>query len=526
MNRIKRQSNERFHAVRSLVPRSCQTLRMVACALSSVLVVTSLAAQPPARAPQAPPTADERLVNAMHGVSSHVILDWVKELSSERFAGRLTGTPQYDSAAAWTVNLLRSWGYQPAGDKGTWYQKFANPYTLVRPGTELSLHLPQSGGGEIVKTYTWERDFYQGSTSDAGKVRAEAVYVGYGVTAPELGYDDYAGVDVKGKIVVVEPEVPMGPGPDTVLFKKWRPYSFHDYKIKNAASHGAAGMVYNYHIVNPNAVFVKSFVVTYVNVAVLDDLFAGLAVTHQQAVDKIRKTLAPASLPLGKTMTLVNNTEHHPEGIGSNVVAVLPGSDPVLKNEYIVLGAHLDHLGYNHEMMPGAHDNASGVAVLLASAEAIARARVPMKRSVLLLLFGAEEQGVKGSEFYVAHPVVPNAGIKAFLNLESVGRGERIGVSSGKEYPEIFEAMDRANAQYVHRSMTASSNSNLARPRQDAAHFLWAKIPTVSIGVGGSPALPYASYHTTKDRWEILTPEIMEDLARITFLATVALANR
>ncbi|HEY3286076.1 MAG TPA: M20/M25/M40 family metallo-hydrolase [Gemmatimonadaceae bacterium] len=503
------------HFTRPLASLSCIALAAI-----------TASAQNPARQPQAPATPQERLVAAMHGVSSNVILDYVKEMTDEKYGGRLTGTPGYDASAAWAVDLLRGWGYQPAGDKGTWYQKFPNPYTLVRPGTELSLQLPQPGGGKIVKSYTWETEFYQGSTSDSGSVTADAVYVGYGVTAPELGYDDYAGVDVKGKIVVVEPEVPMGPGPDTVLFKKWRPYSFHSYKIENAAKHGAAGMVYDYHIVNPNARFVKGFILTYVGSAVMNDLFAGLPMSHRQTVDQIRNTLKPASRPFGKTMTLSNNTQHHPEGIGSNVVAVLPGSDPVLKDEYIVLGAHLDHLGYNHEMMPGAHDNASGVAVLLAAAEAITKAKVPLKRSVLLLLFGAEEQGVAGSEYYVAHPVVPNAKIKAFLNLESVGRGEMIGVSSGVEYPEIFQAMERANTQYVHRAMRASANPNLARPRQDAAHFLWAKIPTVSIGVGGAPPLPYASYHTTKDRWQILTPEIMEDLGRITFLATVDLANR
>ncbi|MFA6165906.1 MAG: M20/M25/M40 family metallo-hydrolase [Gemmatimonadaceae bacterium] len=490
------------------------------------LAVATASAQVPIRQAQAPATPQDRLVAAMHGVSSNVILDYVKEMTDEKYGGRLTGTPGYDASAAWTADLLHGWGYKPAGDKGTWYQKFPNPYTLVRPGTELSLHVPQAGGGTIVKSYTWEQEFFQGSTSDSGKVTAEAVYVGYGITAPELGYDDYAGVDVKGKIVVVEPEAPMGPMPDTAFFKKWRPYSFHHYKIENAAKHGAAGMVYDYHIVNPNARFVKGLILTYVSRSVMDDLFAGQPMSWRQTVDQIRNTLKPASRPLGKTMTLANNTQHHPEGIGSNVVAVLPGSDPALKDEYIVLGAHLDHLGYNHEMMPGAHDNASGVAVLLAAAEAITKAKVPLKRSVLLLIFGAEEQGVWGSEFYVNHPVVPNAKIKAFLNLESVGRGERIGVSSGVEYPEIYQAMERANAQYVHRAMGAFANLNLARPRQDAAHFLWAKIPTVSIGTSGAPPLPYASYHTTKDRWQILTPEIMEDLARITFLATVDLANR
>lgn len=502
------------------------TTRPLAFLSLLAVAAAALGAQPPTRAAQTPASAPDRLVAAMHGISSNVILDYVKELTAEKYGGRLTGTAGYDAAAAWTVDLLRGWGYQPMGDQGSWYQKFPNPYTLVLPGTELSLQVQQAGGGTIVKSYVWEKEFYQGSTSDSGRVTAEAVYVGYGVTAPELGYDDYAGMDVKGKIVVVEPEAPMGPMPDTTLFKKWRPYSFHSYKIENAAKHGAIGMVYDYHIANPNARFVKGLILTYVSGAVLDDLFAGLPMTHRQTLDQIRQTLKPASRVLGKTMTLANNTQHHPEGIGANVIGVLPGSDPALKDEYIVLGAHLDHLGYNHELMPGAHDNASGVAVLLAAAEAITKAKVPMKRSVLLLLFGAEEQGVAGSEYYVAHPVVPNAKITAFLNLESVGRGERIGVSSGVEYPAIYQAMERADNQYVHRAMGAYSNLNLARPRQDAAHFLWAKIPTVSIGTSGAPPLPYASYHTTKDTWQIMTPEVMEDLARITFMATVDLANR
>lgn len=501
-----------------------------AAAIALLLCSLTLSAQAPAGPgrPDARPEASpqNRVQAAVHGISSHTILDWVKDMTAEKYAGRLTGTPEYDACAAWAAGLLKSWKYLPAGDKGTYLQAFPNPYTLVKPGAELALHLPLAGGGTVLKRYTWETEYFQGSTSDSGTLTAEAVYVGYGITAPELGYDDYAGVDVKGRIVVVEPEVPMGPEPDAELFKKWRPYSFHDYKMKNAVAHGAAGMVYDYHIVNPNSVFLKGFLVSYVGRAVMDDLFAGRAETHPQTVARIRKTLKPASAPLGRTMTITNTTEHHPDGIGSNVIAILPGADPALKDEAVIIGAHLDHLGYNHELMPGAHDNASGAAVLLAVAEAVAKAGVPLKRSLVFILFGAEEQGVKGSEYYVAHPAVPNAKVVAFINLESVGRGERIGVGSGRNYPQVFEALERANAQFVRRPMTASANANLARPRQDAAHFLWAGIPTVSIGTSGAPPLPYAAYHTTKDRWEILTPEIMEDLARIVFLATMELGNR
>ena len=372
----------------------------------------------------------------------------------------------------------------------------------------------------------FEDEYYPGSTSDSLSATAEVVYVGFGITAPELGYDDYKGVEVKGKFVAFEPEAPMGPEPDAELFKKWRPYSFHDYKMKNAAAHGAIGVVYDYFIANPNAPFIKGLQWAAVSRAVMDDLFAGTGKKHGDVLAQIRKTLTPASMPLGKTMTMKNVTEHHPEGVGSNVVAWMEGSDPVLKQEAVIIGGHLDHLGLNPVLMPGAHDNASGAAVALAVAEALSKAGVPLKRSVVINLFGAEEQGVKGSEYYVAHPFIPNAKVVAFLNLESVGRGERIGVGSGRNYPQIYEVMEKINARYLHRPISASQNANLARPRQDAAHFLWANIPTVSIGTSGAPPLPYASYHTTKDRWEILTPEIMEDLARLVFLSTVELANK
>jgi hypothetical protein len=500
--------------------------RLTSLALALTFPVI-LAAQAPAQRPAAaPPTAEDSLVAAMHGISSHTILDWVKEMASEKYEGRLTGTPSYDASAAWAADLLKAGKFRPAGDAGTYFQKFPNPYTLVRPGGALKLHIPAPGGGTIVKNYAFEDEYYPGSTSDSLSATAEVVYVGFGITAPELNYDDYKGVDVKGRFVAFEPEVPMGPDPDAELFKKWRPYSFHDYKMQNAAAHGAIGVVYDYFIVNPNAVFIRGLQWAAVSRAVMEDLFAGTGRKHPDLVAQIRKTLTPASMPLGKTMTMKNVTEHHAEGVGINVVAWMEGADPVLKQEAVVVGGHLDHLGLNPVLMPGAHDNASGAAVALAVADALSRADVPLKRSVVLILFGAEEQGVKGSEYYVAHPFIPNAKVTAFLNLESVGRGERIGVGSGRNYPQIYEVMEKVNARFVHRPIGASQNANIARPRQDAAHFLWANVPTVSIGTSGAPPLPYASYHTTRDRWEILTPEIMEDLARLVFLSTAELANK
>ncbi len=200
---------------------------------------------------------EERLLAAMHSISSRTLLDHVKELCSERYHGRLTGTAGYDAAAEWTAGLFRRWKILPAGDDGTYRQNFPNPYTLVLPGAEAILHLPAGRGDTVRKHYQFEKDFFPGSTSDSGEVTAEVVYVGYGITAPELGYDEYAGLDVRGKLVLMEPEVPVSPDRDPEEFKRWRPYSFHDCKMRNAAEHGAAGVVYNYHIANPNSQFIK-----------------------------------------------------------------------------------------------------------------------------------------------------------------------------------------------------------------------------------------------------------------------------
>lgn len=495
--------------------------------LVGVLVLSSIAlAQEARQAVSSDPLSEVRLMADMHGISSHTLLDYVKLMTSPKYEGRLTGTPAYDAVARWAADLLASWNIKPAGDRGGFCQKFPNPYTLVLPGGSLSLDIKLPNGETIKRPYVLEDDFFPGSTSDSATITAEVVYAGFGTTAPELGYDDYAGVAVKGKLVMVEPESPVGPDRDPELFKKWRPYSFHDYKVQNAARHGAAGMVYNYHIANPNCVFVKGFGLTYVGASVWNDVFAGTGRKHDDVLKSIRATLKPASFATGKVMTMTNVTEHHPEGIGSNVVGYIEGIDPVLKQEAVVIGAHLDHLGFNPLLMPGAHDNASGAAVLLGVAEALASSKIPFKRSIVFALFGAEEQGVKGSEFYVAHPFIPNEKTKVMLNLESVGRGESINAGSGRNFPELWEVIDRENQKYIHRPVVPTANANLARPRQDAAHFLWAHVPTISFGTGGAKPLPYAFYHTSKDSIDVITPEIMEDLSRLVFLTTVELATK
>jgi hypothetical protein len=470
-----------------------------------------------------------KVVDAMHVISSNVLYDYVKELVSEKYGGRLTGTKEYEACAGWVESLLKKWGVQPVGDNGTYRQAFPNPYTLVFPGGECALLIP-TGKDVIKKSYRYEDEFIPGGTSGSGQLEAEVVYVGYGITAPELGYDDYKGLDVKGKIVLMDPEVPVGPGEKTLdLFKKWRPYSFHQYKLKNAAAHGAKGMIYNYGpIGNPNNAYVEGFIYHHVGEAVVNDVFAGTGKTYRDVVARIRKELKPQSFATGKTFMIKNVTEHHPDGVGFNVLGAIPGTDPVLKDEVILIAGHLDHLGRMWELMPGANDNATAVATGLGIAEAMSKCSVKPKRTVVFAFFGSEEQseveGVSGSRYYTEHPVFPLEKTVVMINMEGPGSGDKISAFGGRSYPAFWKFVEKANDTYIHRPLSASPAAYPGRPRQDSAWFFWKGVPSLTFGsYGFNPGRP--TYHTPHDNMSLITPEIMEDIAQLLFIAVVDMSD-
>jgi hypothetical protein len=463
----------------------------------------------------------EAVLEVFNSISSHDLYDHVKELTLDKYAGRLTGTEGYNKAAQWVADQLKAGGIEPKGDNNTYFQYFDIPYTLVFEDCHLMLHL-ESSGGEILKHYEYVTEFIPGSTSGSGEVTGEVIYAGYGISAPELDYDDYDGMDVKGKIVLIEREVPVSDRNDPERFKKWRPYSFHQYKLKNAVDHGAIGMLYNYGpIGNPNNDYFSDFIYTHVGDSVVKDIFSGTKFNHREVVRTIRNKLKPNSFSTGKTVTIKNTTKHFPDGKGSSVIGWIEGSDPKLKEEAIILGAHLDHLGACYEIMPGANDNASGVAVILEVMKALVRSDLPLKRSVVFAAFGAEEQAIFGSKVYLENPAVPIDKSVCLLNLDGVGNGTKLTAIAGKNYPEIWSVIDQVNSKYVHQSVRATNFPNLARPRLDAARFMWAGIPSISFSAYGTKSV----YHVPQDDLSLITPEIMEDLAQILFLAVLELAN-
>jgi hypothetical protein len=465
-------------------------------------------------------TEEEQLLQVMHSINSQTLFDYVKEMASDKYSGRLTGTEGYNLSAEWLVSHFKKWGIKPAGDNGTFLQAFPNPYTLIYPDCEVALHMPVKDS-VIKKYYKYEQEFVPGATSASGEVTAEVIYVGYGITAPELGFDEYAGFDVKDKIVMMEREAPVS-SRDAEVFKKWRPYSFHQYKLENAVAHGAKGMLYNYGpISNPNNSYREGFIYSHIGTAASEDVFAGTGKTHRETVKAIQDALKPQSFASGKVFTIKNTTKHVPDGIGTNVIGLMEGSDPVLKDEVIIIGGHLDHLGRCYEIMPGANDNASAVAVMMGVAEGLYRSPVKPKRSIMFLAFGAEEQAVAGSEFYVNNPVVPLEKTVGLLNMDGVGSGHSLSAGAAENFPAFWAFVKKANDKYVHRIFRGSYFANNARPRLDAARFMWKDVPTLTFGAYPSSA----TYHLPGDSIDKITPEIMEDLTQILFMAVIEMAN-
>jgi hypothetical protein len=465
--------------------------------------------------------SEQTILKAMHSISSHDLLEYVRIQCDEKYQGRLTGTPEYQECAGWLAGEFSSWGLSPAGDDGGWFQWFSIPYTLVYPGCGLTLHIPLKKEGELLKHYNYMTEYMPGSTSGSGEVTGEVVYAGYGITAPELDYDDYKGVDVKGKIVLIEREAPVNPASGPEKFNPWYEYSFHQYKLANAIKHGATGMIYNYGpIANPNNDYYENFIYVHIGDTVVNDIFEGTGFNHTEVVRQIDSTLKPFSFNTRKIVTVRMSTRHFPDGRGSNIIGILEGSDPVLKDETIIIGAHLDHLGLCYELIPGANDNASAVAVMMGVARALAENRVPLKRSVMFISFGAEEQAVAGALEYIKRPVRP-LGKSILLNMDGVGVGNSIRAAAGSNYPVLWAFVEDANNKYIHRPLSTNFFSNLGRPRLDAARFLTAGVPSLSFSTFGS--VNY--YHIPLDNIDIIKPEIMEDLSQLLFMTVVKMAN-
>lgn len=407
---------------------------------------------------------------------------WCERLVSDDFRGRRSGDVGYMRAAEWAASWFKEWGIKPAGDSGTYLSHFSQPYTEVIDHGSLEGYF-LIGGDTVTKKYEYLKEYFPTAMSGKGNVKGEVVYVGYGISAPEVGYDSYKNVDVKGKIVMCELGVPYtGQNSDTL--KIWSDYLSTTSKVCNAVKHGAIGMIYIYAGANPSPRVEKDFVLCFASEAVKNDFLAGGAKSKSAKQQKN----SMVSCYTGKTAQIEANTRHYAGNSTANVVGIIEGSDPQLKDEYVILGAHLDHLGLMPEIYQGALDNASGSAAVLGAAKALALGGARPKRSVIVVLFAAEELGLLGAKHFISSMGIPSDKIVSLINIDMSGKGNSFRASTSDLNLKVVDYLVDPITKWVHRPITVSVREwkYNVRPRTDGGAFSNERIPVIEYGLAGN----------------------------------------
>jgi len=361
--------------------------------------------------------------------------DVVSTLADDRFEGRNTGSSGERAAQEYMVNRLKALGIPSAGTSGYYQPVELRSRDIVEADSSLAL---LRGGSEQPLTLGKEA-FFSTRVDLAPRVQADLVFAGYGLRVPEQGYDDFAGLDLKGKIAVV-----FAGSPASMPAALAAHYQSAAERWKVLRAVGAIGVL---GVPNPASMDIpwsrmslnrtqasmalvgaqyddtagELFAATF-NPEYADMLFAGTGHTFAEiaALGKDRQALPRFTLPVSirATTHLLNRDVH-----SNNLVAILPGSDPVLKHEYVVLSAHLDHLGIGKpingdSIYNGAMDNGSGSAMLLEVAASLKRSHEKLRRSVLFVWVTGEEKGLLGSRYFATNPTVAADKIVADLNTD------------------------------------------------------------------------------------------------------------
>ncbi|MDJ0938186.1 MAG: M28 family metallopeptidase [Woeseiaceae bacterium] len=360
-------------------------------------------------------------------------------LADDARQGRMTGEPGYDESADYVAAQFESIGLEPGGEEGGWFQQV--PLVSYRVDTESTQVITHRDGIDSTLKYRDDYGMNGDKVREEDTIRAEVVYVGFGVHAPELGYSDYDGVDVDGKIVAM-----FGGAPAIFHHNERAYYASSRTKATEAVARGAVGaislrsrkaqrnmpwerfkkltgtrpgMAWINLTGEANDYFPELRGSITISAVTATELMAGTPISFEEALDAIDDSRA-SSTPLGFEVTMARRTNH--QNITSpNVIGIVRGTDPELRNEFVVYSAHLDHLGVGVEengdsIYNGAYDNSMGIALMIETARAIAAS--PPRRSVLFVAVTAEERGLLGSDYFAHYPTVPSDSIVANVNLD------------------------------------------------------------------------------------------------------------
>jgi hypothetical protein len=474
-------------------------------------------------------------------VDPRAYLEHIKFLASEDLEGRGNGSPGLEAAADYIAKHFAAIGLEPAGDAGTFFQRFEMITGLsIQPGNAVTLN-----SGRSTVDFEIGRDYQLVSTSSdpsAPGQQLSIVFAGYGISAPSLHYDDYSAVDTAGKAVLIFTHEPQENDPRSAF--EGTTNTMHATmmrKVEVARSHGAKAMIviddtnhrpavdrFRRWLNEPQAEE-YGLPVFYVSRDRVQRAL-GTRLNLEAVSGEIDRDFAPKSRALSDvTVNAVDRTVKVRRPV-RNVVGIVSGSDAALKDEFVIVGAHYDHLGRSSrfsmnqnstgQIHHGADDNASGTAAIIEMAKAALESRKDFRRSLLFMTFAGEEHGLLGSSHYVNHPSVPLEKTIAMINLDMVGRaGGRILVDGLANAPSIEEDLKAAES---------SSPLNIKALRggpgagaSDDATFLLRKIPAINFFSGF-----HSDYHRPSDTWEKIDAGGGAAVADLALALARQLANR
>lgn len=412
-------------------------------------------------------------------------------LASDELQGRETGNHSLRVAARYLATELAKMKLAPVGDNGTYFQE----YTLLKQQVSPESYMAVESQDGQRKEFAFGEAFVtlsRGRSVSEMMLHSEVAFVGYGISAPAKGYDEYAGIDVKDKLLLVMGAEPRREDGTSLLDSTASTaYGQMMTKMQNAMASGAKGMI----LISPSsevadgtgsrqfarfARFLRrprytlpngtqsrngavGFAIVLAREDVAEAILQRAGKTLHQVQSEIAATQKPASFALDGTIVEIRIDVTTEEVRVPNVVGLLEGSDPVLKDEVVVFSAHYDHVGIDKEgnIFNGADDNGSGTSALLEIAQAFAENPIRPKRSVLFLWVSGEEKGLLGSRYYTEHPIIPIENTVANINMDMIGR-----VRAPQDTSKANEMLALAGTVYV---VGGHQSSELKKINEEAA---------------------------------------------------------
>ena len=426
-------------------------------------------------------------------------------LSSDEFKGRATGSPECTMAEDYIAKEFAKLKLLPGGENGSYYYNFSfnsrnetTNQTLIIDGREFF-----GGRGE---------DFNLSYRSDGGNAEAEIVFAGYGINSPEKNRNDFENLDIKGKIVLIKRGAPAND------MAGWKAHAIDSVKAEYCYKKGASGVLFyeplimkardeilpDYNNFLARYSVLKEFPVFTIDERVVRYIFQNSRYSYWRVLQNIENK--PSSFPTGK-LCKMNATVTQGKLInGRNILGILPGTDPKLKNEYIMIGGHLDHIGVGPDgsIRNGADDNASGPSVSLGIAQAMVKNKFRPKRSIVFVAWTGEEMGLWGSRLWCEKPSLDLTKIVVYFNLDMVGLGDGKLNMPGIEFaPEIYDFLTRESDSLIFKQINWRKGG---LGGSDHNHFLLQGVPAFA----GMTSGPHPDYHQEGDDAEKIQTEILQ----------------